>query len=292
LWEAFRRLLLNYADEVPSLTLTPESIETLFKVYKEPPDTLPLSLYTYETDPASLARRLANWFDKKCGAHGEAPTMLAEHYLRHPAIFPEKYSSARSGKIEMFESILRLLVFAGFEQHYFFLDQMEDAIMTTPTGKVGEFCLGMRRMLEACINRATIVVTLHPDSEMKLSTQAGQHLLTLAPLDTHHRVDVMTLEPGSEDAIPLVAEYLRHFRIGTAPSVTYPLDPQVIEYVCFLKEGNVRDLLHQLRDCLKFGAASRNPSIDMQFVLSHHRETMGMEINPEQLCRFRGGADA
>jgi len=288
LWEAFRRLLLKYVQDRPSLRLTRESVETLFNVYTEPPDTLPLSRYTHIAQPGSLALELAAWLSEKCGVDREVPLMLATYYLTSPTAFQEKYVGTRYDKITMYKDILKILAFAGFNRHYFLLDQMEDSIMATPMSRMGEFSSGMRRILEASMGDVTIAVTLHPDSETKLSIEAAKRFTSLAPLDAKHRVDVMTSESSLRaQVVSLAVKYMEHFRKGKPPTQTYPLDPEVIRYVCFLKDGNIRDVLQQLHECVKYGAMTGNSYIDMDFVLKHHRETMGTLINKELLDKFR-----
>lgn len=287
LWEAFRRLLLKYVQERPSLVLTREAIETLFNVFTKPVDQLPLSLYTHVTNPASLAKELSNWAYEKCGATGDAPLMLFTYYLTYPTTFEEKCPSGKGDKIDMYKNIIKLLMFAGFQWNYFFLDQIEDAIMATPTSKIGEFCLGMRRILEANINSATIIVTLHPDSEMKLNVPDADHLTKLAPLDTKHRVDVMVPEVVTDEIINLVAEYMKRFRTAEPPTPTYPLDPEVIKFISSKKEGNIREILQQLHECIKYGVEVGKPYIDMNFIIQHPRETIGTLISKEELDRFK-----
>jgi hypothetical protein len=190
-------------------------------------------------------------------------------------------------EIDVYTNLLELLFQSGFENNFVFLDQLEDAIMPIPAGKIGEFCLGFKRMLEAGIGRAVMVVTLHPDSEMKLDTPAAQHLLKVAPTDAAHRVDVLALETTGNDALELAAEYMNHFRTGLPNYPTFPIETEVMRYIAFLQEGNMRRILQQLHECLKFGASNRNPVITLDYVCEHHKETMGMLENPtlyEEFC--------
>ena len=287
LWLAFRKILLQYADEKRSLRLSKESVETLFNVYKAPPETLPLTLYTHIARPSSLSKELVNWLSDKLSVNKEPTSIVVDTYLTHPSSLVDKLAKARFDEIDMLNDILSLLSFSGFEKHYFFLDQMEDAIMATSTTKLREFCVAMRRMLEVCMNKATIVVTLHPDSEMKLDTENAKDLIGLAPLDLTHRVDVMSMEAGSKLAVDLSLDYLCHFRTSEPPSLTFPFTPEVMRYICYLKDGNIRAILQQLHECIKFGAISGTQLIDMEFILKHPRETLGVLINEQQLSRFR-----
>lgn len=289
LWQTFRKILLQYAEEKHSLTLSKESVETLFNVYKYPPETLPLTLYTHVTSPSSLSKDLTSWLLEKLGVSKEPISIVVDTYLTSPSSLADKLAKVRLDEIDMLKDILSLLAFSGFEQHYFFLDQMEDAIMATSASKLREFCVAMRHMLEVCMNKATIIVTLHPDSEMKLDTQNAKDLLGLAPLDLTHRVDVMSMEAGSKLAVDLSLEYLRHFRTSDPPSPTFPFTPEAMRYICYLKDGNIRAILQQLHECLKFGAISGSQLMDMEFILKHPRETLGALVNEQQLSEFRAG---
>jgi hypothetical protein len=278
---------MKYAEEKRSLVLSRESLETLFDVYKEPPETLPLTLYTHVTNPSLLSQELTSWLAETLHVNKANTSIVVETYLTKPSSLLDKLSRLRFDEMEMLQTTLALMAFSGFEQHYLFLDQMEDPIMATSGGKLHEFCVGMRRILESCTDKATIVVTLHPDSEMKLDTQNARDLLGLAPLDLVHRVDVMSMEAGSNLAVALALEYLRSFRTSTPPSPAFPFTPEVIRYVCYLKDGNIRAILQQLNECLKFGAASGNRPVDMDLVLKNPRETLGVLIDQEQLRRFQ-----
>jgi len=287
LWQMFRNVLLQYAEEKRSLRLSKESVQTLFNVFKSPPGDLPLTLYTHVTKASSLSKDLVNWLSDKLGVSKEPISIITNTYLTHPSSLSEKLAKIRINEIDLLRNILTLLAFSGFNQHYFFLDQMEDAIMATPTSKISEFCVAMRHMLEACMNKAIIIVTLHPDSEMKLDTQQARDLLGLAPLDLGHRVDVMSMEAGSKAAVDLSLEYLHRFRTSDPPFPTFPFSSEVIRYICFLKDGNIRAILQQLHECLKIGAMSGNLLITMDFVLEHPRETLGTLVDKEQLNEFR-----
>jgi hypothetical protein len=286
LWNAFRNILLNYASEEQSLKLSKESVETMFSVFKEPPETLPLTLYTYVTKPDRLADDVTRWLSNKLNVNERHMSMVIQTYLTYPSSLSEKLERARLDEIEMFRDFLVLLEFSGIRYNYFFLDQLEDAIMATSSSKLNVFCVAIRRMIEAAVNKASIIVTLHPDSEMKLDTQQARDLLGIAPLDLGHRVDVMSMEAGSELTIDLSLEYLNFNRTSDPPFPTFPFSPEVLRYVCFLKDGQIRAILQQLHECIKFGASKGSPPIDIDFVLKHPRETLGALVNKSQLAEF------
>lgn len=289
LWEAFRRLLFRYADDRRSPALTRASLETMFTVLTWPLDKVPLRSYTH-IDPYELTIGLGSWMQDKCHCGQAIASMLGSTYLTEPKQFPQKFATSRSNKIEMYGSILNMIVEAGFEWSFFFLDQMEDPIMVTPTRRMGGFTFDLRRMLELSSGKASIIGSLHPDSETKLDVPvARRNLEGIALVDAKHRVDVMRLDKRGDEAVKLASQYISHFRQGDAPTATYPFDPLVIRYVCFLEEGNIRNILKQLYECLKFGALQREPLLNMDFVLEQHTQTLGRDLNKDKYEDFKRG---
>jgi hypothetical protein len=291
LWKATHNLLSRFSQVREDARVSPDAIDTMFNAYPRPPERLPLTLYTHVTYPERLAKMFAGW---SSSLGNQLNALFLEQffnlYLTKPAELPERISRFRIrglDEMDIYANLLELLFQGGFENNFVFLDQLEDAIMPIPAGKIGEFCLGFKRMLEAGIGRAVMVVTLHPDSEMKLDTQAAQHLLKVAPTDTAHRVDVLALEATGNDALELAAEYMNQFRTALPNYPTFPMETDVIRYIAFLQEGNMRRILQQLHECLKFGAWNGNPVITLDYVCEHHKETMGMLKNPalyEEFC--------
>ena len=168
------------------------------------------------------------------------------------------------------------------------MDQFEDSVMSASTGKMGELGLGIRRMLEASSGKASIIVTLHPDSEQKLnSNPAVQNLQSLAPIDENRYISLTAFDPASTLAIPLAAEYVKRYRDGAAPDELFPIDPTVVRYVCFLKRGLIRHILQQLHECINFGVTQGYKRIDMDLVLQNHSMTMGVEFREEKYEEFK-----
>jgi hypothetical protein len=291
LWEATRRLLSKFSIERKDVRLSPENIETMFNAYPRPPERLPLTLYTHVSSPERLSKTIADWISSL--GNQLNPLFLEQFfslYLTKPAELPERISQFKTrglDQVGVYANLLEMLFQSGFKDNFVFLDQLEDTIMFFPAGRIGGFCLDMKRMLEAGIGRVVTVVTLHPDSEMKLNTQAAQHLLKIAPLDSAHRVDVLALEVTGNETLALAADYMNHFRTGAPEYPTWPLHPDVIRYVSFLKEGNVRETLQQLHQCLKFAASNGNPEVKLDYVLEHHEGTLGTLRNPALYEEFR-----
>ena len=276
IWRAFWRLMPRYSEERKSLLFTRSSIETLSNAFPAPVDSLPLPLYTQVADPARLAKDVAKWLQEsfKCGDH--LSSALADSYLTKPNSFPARLTGRGFDTIGAYGDVLALLRSGGFDFGCVFLDQFEDSVMSTPTGKMGEFGLGIGRILEASSGKASVVVTLHHDSEEKLnSSPAVQNLQASAPIDEERRISLNALEPASALAIPLVTEYMKRYREGTAPDETFPLDPKVVRYVCFLKKGLIGPILQQLHECIDYGVTHGYKRLDMDLVLQDHDMMMG-----------------
>jgi hypothetical protein len=289
-WTAFWRLMLRYAEERRSLIFTKESVEMLSSVFPAPVDSLPLTLYTHVPDVKRFSREVAKWLETEFNIGEHFAGALADSYLSKPNTLTEKLAGKTADPVRSLGDAMTLLEASGFEYGYIFLDQFEDSVMSTPTGRMGEFALGLRRMLEVSSGRATIVVTLHPDSEQKLnSNPAVQNLQSLAPIDAKRYISLNVLDPRSELVVCLAREYLRSYRTEgatAAPSETFPVDPAVIRYVCFLKKGNLRYILQQLHECINQGAIHGGRLIDMEFVLQNHEATMGIELIEEKHDEF------
>jgi hypothetical protein len=287
LWKAFQSQLLDFCKERGGVRLSLPALETMFKTIRWPVDSLPLTLYTHVTDSSLLASKFSRWLAEKLRIPEQISLLFSTSYMTQPVDFPSKFSKLRSeDRIDIYASLLKILLSSGVGHCYFFLDQWEDSIVSTPASQIGGFCSGMRRVLEASANVATFILTLHPDSERKLNTHAAQHLLAIAPLDENHFVDVSVLDRRSDQVIPLAVDYMDHFRTGSTENPTYPLDPRVIRYICFVKEGCIRYILQHLHQGLKYGAMNDHPYVDMSFLLDHHAEIMGSELNERKYREF------
>lgn len=288
IWRAFWRFMPRYSEERKNLLFTRSSIETLCNAFPTPVDSLPLLLYTQVADPARLAEDVAKWLQEnfKCG--DDLSNELADSYLTKPNSFPARLTGRRVDTIRAYGDVLTLLRNGGFDFGCVFLDQFEDSVMSTPTGKMGEFGLGIGRILEASSGKASVVVTLHHDSEQKLNSgPALQNLQTLAPIDAERCISLNALEPTSTLVIPLVTEYMKRYREGTAPDETFPLDPKVLRYVCFLKRGLIGHILQQLHECIDYGVTHGYKRLDMDLVLQDHSTTMGVEFREGKYEEFK-----
>lgn len=287
IWRAFWKLMPAYADEKKNLLFTKSSIETLYNAYQRPVDSLPLMLYTHIPDPPKLAKDVSKWLQEKFRCSDFLAGCLAESYLTKPNSFPASLTGRTADPIKSYGDVLTVLAKGGFDYGYVFLDQFEDSVISTSTGKMGEFGLGMRRMLEASTGKATIIVTLHPDSEQKLNSPAVQNLQSLAPINGQRYISLNAFEPTSPLVLPLVMEYIKRYRQGAAPDEAYPLDPKVVRYVCFLKRGLIRHILQQLYECVNFGVTQGYKKLDMDFIRQNHNMTMGVEFRENKYDEFK-----
>ncbi len=294
LWNAFGRLLEQYSSENPSPSLTREAIELMLKTFQRPPEILPLTRFLHITKPHSLAKSMSDWMSRKeLRIDGKFGEFFAEQNLTHPEAFFDGYLKLKSAgvdRIDWYKSVLYVLRLCGYQYHYIFLDQFEDSVMPISTTGMASFCLGMRRIIEASQGLATILVTLHPDSETKLDLPGAGDLVKIAPVDDIHRVDVGVLEQAGDDAIALAKSYFDRYRTQHTAEPTYPLAEDVIRYICFLEGGNVRRTLQKLHVVLRHAAEQDIHSLTMEYVQSNHRETIGTELQPDLLQRFESSS--
>ncbi|SRR6266702_782147 len=291
LWNTFGQLLLRYASEHPSPNLTRQAIEVMLKVFQKPPETLPFTRFLHLTRPAALAKPLGDWINKQePRIDAKFGQFFAEQSLTHPDTFYDEYLRFKlpaHDRIDFYRNMLFVLKMGGYQYHYLFLDQFEDAVMPVSTAGMADFCLGMRRIIEANQGIATVVVTLHPDSETKLDLPGAADLVKIAPVDDIHRVDVGVLESASNDAIVLARSYFDKYRVKVDVKPTSPLAEDVIRYACFLEDGNIRRTLQKLHTILRCAAEHGIQPMTMDYVKLNHRETMGTELQPELIRKFQ-----
>ena len=121
---------------------------------------------------------------------------------------------------------------------------------------------------------------------MRLDAPESKSLQSIAPLDEKRVIPVNVLDLKNKLVVPLAAEYIRDFRQGAVPYETYPLEPDVIRYVCFLKQGNLRAILQQLHECIEQAIKLDKKVIDMNLLKENHNLMMGKQINEKSLQEF------
>jgi len=133
----------------------------------------------------------------------------------------------------------------------------------------------MRRLIEASIGRATLIVSLHPGATNTLSGSEGGDITSIAPLDQRHVVDVRRLT--EEGASQLVQTYLDHFRLAESPppNALYPFTPEAIEEIYRAAKGNIRACLQAFNYAVEKGGDEGCSIIDEDFLIKHHSDITG-----------------
>jgi hypothetical protein len=282
LWNAFLKCLLKYSEETGEIPK--ESIEIMLEHYKEPPERLYIERYLHVFRIERLVRNVADWIASKSSCDKDYLAPFLDVYFTYPAEYHTKLLKKKIDFARNYEEILKFLQFNGYEYGYFFLNQFEWAVPSS--AKLREFCIGMRRMIEASENKASIIVTLHPDAFKRLTSPLAEHLRTLAPFDRRHYKVLSVLPRDGKLAIPLAEKYITFFRSEILDDPTYPLDPLVIRYTCFLHGGNIREILQALHRCIDVGAKLNYPEINMDFIIANHSEIFGRDFNREKFKEF------
>ncbi len=295
-WRAFGTLLLQYTEEKTNLSLSKQSVDLMLRAFPNPPHILPYTRYLHIMKTERVARDIGEWMhEKESRIDPKFGSFFIEQSLDRPSNFHEGYMKLRIpglDRIDLHKQIMLSLCLGGYKYHYLFLDQFEDAIMPVSSGQLADFCLGMRRLIEANQGLGMMLVTLHPDSETKLGLPGATDLVKIAPVDNYRRVDVMALRTEGDDAISLAVAYMGAYRSSLPRYLTYPLSEDVIRYACFLEEGNVRRTLQKLHVCLKVASLRSVAEITMDFVKANHRDLMGTELQDDLLTKFEASIHA
>jgi hypothetical protein len=282
LWNMLLKCLLRYAEETEEIPK--ESIEIMLEYYKRPPESVLIQSFIPVFRTEQLIRNFVNWIASKSSCDKDHLTSFINVYLVHPAEYPKRLLSKKRDLIKNYEETVKFLQFAGYEYGYFFLNQFEWSV--PQSAKLREFCIGMRRMLEASENKASIIVTLHPDAYKKLTSPMAEHLKTLAPFDGRHYKALNVLPKDGKLAVLLAEKYIKFFRSEAIDDPTYPFDPLTIRYTCFLSGGNIREILQTLHKCLDVAVRLNHPKIDLDFAIANHSEIFGRDFNREKFKEF------
>jgi hypothetical protein len=121
---------------------------------------------------------------------------------------------------------------------------------------------------------------------MSLKIPAAQDMTGVAPLDSVHRIDVMVLDTRGDSAISLAEEYFQSFRIGEPIYKTYPIEPELLEFICYLNRGLIRGFLQQLHNTLDYGANNGYPELTLEYAKEHPLEVLGKEMDERTIENF------
>jgi len=286
LWEAFKSAFLAFSKAKDDPLLTSDAVEQLFSANSKMPERLPLSLYTHVRDSKRTADTFASWAAAIAKTNSIGLAILARDYLSSPRRFVDTIKGKAIDPISLYEAYSRFLSAFGYARQYVFLDQFEDIVMGTSKASMGKFALEMKSIIRASYGSVSIFVTLHPNSEMSLRVPAAQDMTGVAPLDAVHRIDVMVLDTRGDSAISLAEEYFRFFREGKSPYSTYPIEPELLEFVCYLHRGLIRGFLQQLHNILDYGANNGYPELTFEYAKQHPLEILGKEVDQRIIDGF------
>ena len=179
LWAVVLEVLGTYVQDNPHSEM-PLAGFSLFKERFPELPTRPFSLTHFNVfNPKRLMGDLAVLAHRKAGDHLHLDLARAffETYLTDPNQFLQTYPTVlrkqKSDHIAMLAGIYRLLRLGGYEYHYLFFDQFEDVVHGMTGKALITFNTEMRRLIEASLGQATIIVTLHPGATQALSTHEG-----------------------------------------------------------------------------------------------------------------------
>ena len=293
LWEAFKAAFTEFSMVRGDPLLASDAVVELFKAFPHLPERLPLSSYTHMRDSRRIAEAFAVWAAEKVKTGAVGLKALAIDYLSAPLEFCESIKGKTIDHIGLYEDCSRFLSTFGYSRHYVFLDQFEDMVMGTSKAGMGKFALEMKSIIRASTGAASIFVTLHPNSETSLKVPAAQDMRGVAPLDTVHRIDVMVLDTKGDSAIHLAEEYFKRFRVGEPPYATYPVEPELLEFMCYLKRGLIREFLQLLHNALDYGVGNGYPELTFDYAREHSTDVLGREVDQrtiEDFNRHKGRA--
>jgi hypothetical protein len=281
LWSVLLRVLSAYVQEKPDGEITSAAVEAFTQTFPQLPLRIISLLNFMVYNPRRLITDLAAWAHRKAG--DGLPLKIADgffkSYLTDPRTFLDAYpKSLRRQKwddITMIAAVYNLLTLGGYTYHYLFFDQFEDVVHGLSGQSLITFNTEMRRLIEASIGRATMVVSLHPGANATLSSAEGGDITSIAPLDQRHVVSVWPLT-GNEASL-LARTYLDYFRPPQSipPSPLYPFTTEAIEQICDTYKGNVRACLQAFNYAIEKGVDKGFPVINEAFLVEHHADITG-----------------
>jgi hypothetical protein len=281
LWPTMLKALQHYAKEQPHGEMTPSGYQAFLEAFPKIPNRRISLLNFMVYNPNRLVNHLATWAHQQAG-EGLNPDLaycFFQTYLTDPRAFLDEYPKVlrkqKWDNITMVNAVYRLMQLGGYQYHYIFLDQFEDVVHGLSGKSLISFNTEFRRLIEASITFATLIVTLHPGATNTLSSDEGGDITSIAPLDQRHVVTVLTLTP--EGAYHLAETYIDHFRLGDPdpPDPMYPFTSDAIKETYQAAKGNIRTYLQALNYAVEKGADEDYAVIDAEFLAKHHSDITG-----------------
>jgi hypothetical protein len=289
LWRAVLQILAAYVKDNPQSEMSLAG----FNLFREKLPSLPrrpISLTHFNVfNPKRLINDLATLAQRQAGdhLHIDLARVFFETYLTDPSKFLETYPTIlrkrKSDHVAMLAGVYRLLRLGGFQYHYLFFDQFENVIHGMTGKTLITFAAEMRRLIEASLEQATIIVTLHPGAKLALSTHEADDIRSIAPLDPRYVIDVRPLT--KEGAHQLALTYLDHYRVpnATPSELLYPFTPEAIDDIHTASRGNIRACLQAFNYAIECGKGTGFALIDKSFLTEHHAEVTG-RVHPEDVA--------
>jgi hypothetical protein len=267
--------------ESPHGEITRAGVEAFVEAFPRLPLRVISLLNFMVYNPDQLITDLAAWAHRQMG--DSLPLELAhvffQSYLTDPGTFVDAYPAIlrkhKWDNITMIAAVYRLLKLGGYTYNYLFFDQFEDVVHGLSGQSLITFNTEMRRLIEASIGQATMIVTLHPGANATLSSAEGGDITSIAPLDQRHVVSVW---PLTKDEASLLAQtYLDYFRLSESPppNALYPFSTGAIEEICATFKGNIRACLQTFNYAIEKGIAEGYSAIDEDFLARHHADITG-----------------
>lgn len=290
LWQAFGRLLISFAHQSSKFNKISDRIELLIEKYPEPPEKLPITLFTKLSKSQELSEQFTNWLVREAGSQQITTKTLVDCYLDTPRKF-DQILTKKSDKIKDYGDYLKILKRSGYKWCFFFLDQMEESIENTSKKDIGKFIIGFRRMIEEGTNYTSIICTLHYSSIKTLmdNPTAKINIAGFAPFDSNHFIgiypqDLLKKRKFSE----FISSYMNEFRKnkGVKDVDIMPFEQKIIEYIAFLYKGNLRDILRTMYNILEKSLVAGKGKIDIDFIVQNHSETIGKQFSQDEYDLF------
>jgi hypothetical protein len=224
-----------------------------------------------------------------------SPTLISA-LVKILSIAPEetakKFANIRrsiliSSSVELFGYLISLMLSCGLGRPVIFVDQFEEFVQAhRGASQLSVLGNDVNDLLRALQNKATLVLSLHPEAESVLMSAAGTYIRTFAPITPETMVMVPPMTP--EDGVKLARTYLTEFRTeGSNKPELFPFTKEVLEYFCLKTGGNPRQFISALSNAIQAGAEQGCPQINGAFVSNpsnHARILLGA---PSEWDKFK-----